>query len=197
MTRDLYNPNPATQQALGLVRNWFFETGAEHQMFGPDEPITKEVMHESGVDQFREAWAESGYKVPFSTSTTIDQRKGPLPVRLILGAGTYIKSHVIDLGLSTMGLGSDNPEGSIDAINGTIGSLDTISVDYADNGLLKISVHNTMGLASFSRIPGTDYVLMDDEPRSARRIWGGTITQEFYWFEKRRAPKNGFEVRRR
>lgn len=176
-------PNEATQQALGLVGNWFFETGEETQRFGPENALTEEVMYDPGMDLFREKWAEAGNQVPFSWEHTADERgSGSLPERLLRGVGVFLREHVLELGLSALGFGSQDPEGPIDPVGGTIGSLDRISVSAANNGQVQFQVYNVMGWSSGTRIPGTDQSIINDRNRSA---WGpgGTTYQYFTWYE--------------
>jgi len=175
--------NEATHQALGLVVDWFFETGPENQSFGPDNALTQEVMHDQGIDQFREEWAQNGYQLPFTWQHTADEREsGSLPERLINGASVFVREHVVELGLSILGFSSDTPEGSIDPVGGTIGSLDQITVSDAGNGQLLFKVDNTMGWQSGLRIYGTNESLVRNRDRNA---WGpgGTTYQTFYWYE--------------
>jgi hypothetical protein len=84
--------------------------------------------------------------------------------------------------LSILGLSSDTPEGSIDPVGGTIGSLDQITVSDAGNGQLLFQVDNTMGWESGLRVYGTNESLIRNRDRDA---WGpgGTTNQTFYWHE--------------
>jgi RHS repeat-associated protein len=181
---DIYeNQTEATHQAIELVVEWFFETGEGNRSFGPENPLTQEVMNDPGLDQFREEWAQSGYQVPFSWQHTADERdNGSLPERLFNGGVIFVREHVVELGLSVLGLSSDNPEGSIDAVGGIIGSLDTISVSEAGNGQVMFEVNNDMGWASATRFPGEDWSFRHNRDRSDPGL-GGTTHQTFYWFE--------------
>ena len=173
----IFNPNPATQQAVGLVGSWFTEVGPQVQSFGPEEPITQEVKEQGGVDSFHEAWANSGYEDEFSAKTTIDNRTTTSFVdEYVGGAEILIKAHFVDLPLSLMGVEGHS------AIPGTIGSLDEISATYTEDGKVRIEVHNTMGWASGTRIPGTSSSLIQNRDRSEFGP-GGTIEQYFYWYE--------------
>ena len=182
----IYNSQTeATHQALGLVGNWFFEVGGETQRFGPENALTQEVMHDPGMDQFQENWEESGYSVPFSWEHRADERSsGSRPERLLKGASVFLREHVFELGLSVLGFGSQNPEGPIDPVGGTIGSLDRITVSAAENGQVQFEVYNEMGWASGTRIPGTSQSIIQNRDRSA---WGpgGTTYQYFYWYEEK------------
>jgi hypothetical protein len=181
----ILNPSPATRQAVGLVASWFTELGPQTRTFGPDEPITKEVMQQGGVDSFHEAWANSGYEDNFSAKTTIDDRtSGSVVERVIEGTGILVKAHMIDLPLSLLGVEGHS------AIPGTIGSLDEISASYTDDGKIRIEVHNTMGWASGIRIPGTSSSVIQNRDRSEFGP-GGTIEQYFYWYEEVPKGKKG------
>jgi RHS repeat-associated protein len=179
----IFPPDDGTRQALSLVFNWFFETGKETQNLGPENALTQEVMHDPGMDQFREKWSESGYQVPFSYEHQADDRSNsPLLIRIAKGAAVFVREHVFELGLSVIGYSSKDPEGSIDAVGGTIGSLDTISVSAAENGQVRIEVFNEMGWASGTRIPGTNTSLIQNRERNEKGL-GGTTYQKFYWYE--------------
>jgi hypothetical protein len=171
------------------VINWFFEIGSKDQTFGPDNPLTEEVAHDSGMEQFKAKWAAAGYPEEYSANTTADNRneETPLPERIVRGTGVFLREHVVELGLSVYGAGSADTEGSIDAIGGTIGSLDRVSVTLLGNGFAKYTVYNEMGWESGSRIPGTDTSVFKNQDRSKCGP-GGTTTQSFIWYEK--APQN-------
>jgi len=179
----IYIPDDAVIQAWELVWDWLFETGEKTRYFGPEEPLTQEVMNDSGVDQFKKEWAKSGYEVPFFWEHNADEREeGSIYYRVAKGSWIYFREHFIELGLSTLGFGSKDPKGPIDPVGGTIGSLDQIYVEYTDNGVLIYLVHNTMGWKSASRIPGTNHSIIQDRDR---KKWGpgGTIEQYFFWYE--------------
>lgn len=107
--------------------------------------------------------------------------------RLVEGAKILIKSHFIDLPLSATGHGSKYPNGNIDAIDGTIGSLDTMTISRENEEQYRVEVHNTTGWASGTRIPGTDKSLIQNRDRSESGP-GGSLDQTFYWFIP--VPKN-------
>ena len=180
------NNTTATKQAFGLVVNWYFETGLQSQTFGPSEPITQEVRYDEGMDKFREQWAAAGNPLPYTDNITSDERnRGSLLERGLNGAWVLFREHVIELGGSILGFGSKDPEGHIDAVGGTIGSLDQVTVSDAGDGQVRFEVYNEMGWASATRVPGTNISLKRDRDRSE---WGpgGTITQNFYWYETRK-----------
>jgi RHS repeat-associated protein len=156
----ILNPSPATIQAVTLVGSWFTELGEQSTTYGPDEPITQEVMQQTGVDDFHDAWAAHGYADGYSTNTTIDNRStGSFASRVLKGMGVLIDAHFIELPLALSGAEGHS------AIPGTIGSLDTISATYTEDGRVKIEVHNTMGWASGTRIPGTKISIILDRHR--------------------------------
>jgi hypothetical protein len=146
-------------------------------------------MCDPGMDEFRENWEASGYQLPFSYKHTSDERvNGTLSQRLVGGASVFIREHVIELGLSVLGFSSNDPEGSIDVVGGTIGSLDTIYVTDSGNGQVQIIVENTMGWESGTRIPGTNNHLIPNRDRSEKKGLGGTTYQYFIWYEP--SPEN-------
>jgi RHS repeat-associated protein len=173
----------ASKQAFGLVVSWFFQTGKEKREFGPTEPITQEVMKQSGVDDFHEEWASEGYPDGFTTPTYIDQRDELPPIPGFINWGvTLVQSHGIDLPLAL--LGDDDHS----AIPGTIGSLDEITANYTEDGRVQITVHNTMGRASGLRI--FTWTPLENVDRSLA-LFGGTTKQEFYWYEDLPRGKKG------
>jgi hypothetical protein len=177
--------NGATIQALVLVCDWFFETGSENQSFSSENPLTQEVEHDAGMDQFKEKWSEAGYPEDYTSKHTADDRSSntPLPARLVNGTSVFLREHFVELGLSVLGFGSQDPKGTIDAVGGTLGSLDSISVTSEENGYVKFTVYNEMGWASGTRIPGTNSSLLQNRDRKERGP-GGTTSQTFYWYEK-------------
>ena len=164
-------------QTVSLGVDCFLETDDELQRFGPNKPLTQEMMRDPQIRQFRDNWAAEGYRLPFSAQTFIDEREeGSLISRAAKGLFKLATSK-IELGMSLIGLGS------FDAVDGVLGSFDKVSVSDAGNGLIRFEVINTTGFASGSRIPGTDWSLFPDRER---RQWGpgGTIEQRFYWWEQ-------------
>ena len=178
----------ASQQAFGLVINWFFEVGPTTKTFGPDTPITKEVRKQKGVQDFYDKWKESGYQDGFTADTTIDDRTLPLVPRLQQWGSILVQSHFIDLPLALMG--SNNHS----AIPGTIGSLDTMQTSYTEDGRVRIEVHNTMGWASGSRISTWSIIPNRDRSKFGP---GGTTEQFFYWYidPPTKKGKNHIEAR--
>ena len=180
-------PNPSdqsvrsTQQAMGIVSDWFYETGKDTQDFGPDEPLTQDVRYDPQVDSFKQKWAEKGFPLPFESSGGVDKKEGALIPRIASGAGAFLTENG-ELGLSLLGFGSPTPQGRIDAVGGVIGSFGRISVSDAGGGVSKFEAYNVSGLRSVTRIPGTSQSLLPDRPRSA---WGpgGTMQEHFFWFE--------------
>ncbi|MEM3434464.1 MAG: RHS repeat-associated core domain-containing protein [Candidatus Methanomethyliaceae archaeon] len=178
-----YDPAESVQQAWGLVYEWFSEQGPSVRYFGPESSLTQDIAYDPGIERFREAWAEAEYPLPWEWEHQADEREGGLlSIRMAKGGLVYAREN-LELGFATVGLGSENPEGSIDAVGGIIGSLDKISVKSAGGRLVKIEVINRMDWQSGTRIPGTNSSLIPWRlPRSA---WGpgGAIVQHFYWWE--------------
>ncbi len=141
-------------------------------------------MYDIGMAQFRKAWAEAGYPLPWSWEQTRDEReRGPAIIRLLKGMGAYGVENA-QLFLTAVGIESDTPEGPIDAVGGTIGSLDRIYV-FPDNGRVRIEVYNEMNGYSGLRIPGTN------ESFARWKIPGTNILVEEYLVEVRGWGKNG------
>jgi hypothetical protein len=94
----------------------------------------------------------------------------------------YRREHLRELPLAAVGLGSRTAEGRIDAVGGTIGSLDRITVSDAGNGVVRFEVHNRMDWASALRIPGMEGWLPVIQPGA----WGpgGALDMVFFWVEQ-------------
>ncbi len=101
---------------------------------------------------------------------------------LATNVGIFIKEHFMNNFLAQMGFGSNYAEGQVDSVGGIIGSLDRIDAVQYDENNVAIVVHNTMGWASGTRIPGEDISVFQDSYRSDFGP-GGTIWQVFYWIE--------------
>jgi hypothetical protein len=71
-----------------------------------------------------------------------------------------------------------------DPVGAILGAFDLIKVYQSElsTDMVGILAYNTMGWASATRIPGTDYSVIQNRPRSALGP-GGTIEQWFYWEE--------------
>jgi RHS repeat-associated protein len=177
-----YDPDQSVQQAWDLVREWFLETGKPERRFGPESSLTQDVMYDPGTVQFREEWAIAGYPLPWEWHHQRDAREGGLlPLRVIRASLAYAVENV-ELARATLGFGSKTPEGPIDPVGGVIGSLDTIRVTNAGNGLVRVEVINQMEWRSALRIYGTNYSFGRSVPRSTLGV-GGTTVQRFYWWE--------------
>jgi hypothetical protein len=174
-----YNKHESATEAAGLVVNWFFESGSDTYLFTESSSLTMDVMASPGMAEFRDAWAAEDYAVPYTWHHTIDNRGEGLTVE---SAAIFLKEHLFKNFLTQIGLGSKNAEGQIDSVGGILGSLDRIDAIQYDENNVAIVVHNTMGWASATRIPGTNNSLFQDTSRSDFGP-GGTIWQIFYWIE--------------
>ena len=179
-----YDPDESFRQAVGLVRDWYFEEGDVVQYFGPGEPLTQDVRYSVGMQQFHQEWKAAGHWVPWSwDKQSIDRREGtPLIQRLAWGAKTFARAQW-DLFQCAIGRGSPTPEGQIDPVVGILGSFNEIAVLPENTDMLRFIVHNVMGRRSFLRLKGTRFSPLQNEPRGESGGWGGTIEQYFYWFE--------------
>jgi hypothetical protein len=123
--------------------------------------------------------------LPFETPETIDSRTGGSTFESVLaGVGIYVEAHFIELPLSTFGLGSNTPGGPINPVDGTIGSLDDVSVMDAGNGMVKFEVYNSMDTASLTRIPGSNNTVLRALGRNETPFgFGGQYAQTFSWTE--------------
>lgn len=179
-----YSNDASTREAWRLVFRWFFEppNTPTKYYYGPGSALTMDIMNDPGMDRFRKAWADTGYQLPFTFNDAADIREGlPLHARIKSGVEVYVQENV-QLVQATIGQGSTTPQGPIDAVGGIIGSLDQISASYAGNGQVQIEVHNVMGLASLTRVPGTNFSVLQDRDRSKIGP-GGTIEMYFVWPE--------------
>jgi hypothetical protein len=174
-----YNARESAMQAAGLGINWLLEVGPETYIFTESSSLTMDIMASPGMNEFREVWAEEDFRVPFSWKHTTDNRDEGLSWRNI---GIFLRDHFGKNILTQVGLGSRTAEGQIDSVGGIIGSLDTITVDKYDDNHVIFAVHNEMGWASGTRLPGTRNSLFPNRPRSPWGL-GGTIQQVFIWIE--------------
>jgi hypothetical protein len=145
------------------------------------------------MKEFRKKWAEAGYPSSFEWEHHLDVREGgSYASRFIKSLPVYIGAQV-KLGLTGVGLGSKTPAGPIDAVDGTIGSLDVISLEQVDSGWVKIEVHNTMNWGSGLRIPGGDAsparIKIPGTSLTVGEVCAGIVggvyatKQTFYWWE--------------
>jgi hypothetical protein len=165
---------------LALPVIWLAELGDDIQSFGPDDPLTWEIRSDPAIDEFFEAWAGEDYADRFEWKHTIDDRseETPLLERLAGGAWHYLREN-IEMAVAPVypaTLGS-----RVDAVGGIMGSFDQISATEVAPGISKIEVHNDMGWASATRIPGTSRSLLKGTKRRAPGI-GGTVTFRFHWY---------------
>jgi RHS repeat-associated protein len=183
-----YSSYESYLQATELVSAWYNEEGDVHVRLGPGEPLTQDVKHSLGVQQFKELWREDGgYSVPWAwTGHSVDVRTGYwLPVRIAWGVARALRAHR-RLGMCSRPWASTRipVESQNDPVDSTLGSLDEISVHLDGTHRLVFEVFNKMGWASGSRIPGTDWSLRQDRPRGTSES-GGDFYMVFYWFESR------------
>ncbi|MBC7228455.1 MAG: RHS repeat-associated core domain-containing protein [Thermoflexales bacterium] len=193
-----YSPTESYQEAVGLVNEFRSNMGPFERDFGPTHSLTQDIMYSSGIKEFHRVWAEAGYPVPFEWEHHLDvrdPREGPYPVRFIKSLPVYIGAQV-KLGRAGMGLGSKIPEGPIDAVDGTIGSLDVIRVERVGPDWVKIEVENRMNWYSGLRVPGGNFSLWVIPVEVAPNtyvpfgiVWAGIVggshetKQTFYWWE--------------
>jgi RHS repeat-associated protein len=189
-----YNARESYRQAVELASDWFNNIEPRQRSFGPESSLTQDIMHDIGMVEFRQKWAEAGYPLPWSWAHTRDEReKGPAAIRFVKGMGAYTVENY-QLLLTAIGIESDTPAGPIDAVGGVIGSLDGISVYPAERGMVKIEVYNEMNWDSGLRVPGFKESLAwfripgtgmsVGEYLAKVRGWGKTpLEQTFYWWE--------------
>jgi RHS repeat-associated protein len=183
-----YDAYESFMQAVGLARDWFTERGQVVQRFGPNEPLTMDVRHSRGVQDFKREWAEEGeYRVPWTWDKhSIDVREGaPLAVRLVWAGKTFARSQW-NLFRCAIGRGSPTAEGQVDPVLGILGSFNLVSVYLSPEGgteMLTFEVYNVMGRRSFLRVKGTKYSPLVNVERGESGGWGGTTYQYFYWYE--------------
>jgi RHS repeat-associated protein len=189
-----YSRRASRNLAYMMVASWFFELGPEEQHFGSAHSLTQDVKHSSAVKQFRAQWEtdawlnNSGwYALPFTWyGHRVDSTSGNLIGRVVVSWSKFAYAQYT-LGMCVIGQGSQMAHEPIDVVMGILGSFDDISVYDIGSGLVKFVVHNSMGRASLSRIPGTGIKLLKDVPRSKwwqGFRWGGTIHQYFHWTEE-------------
>jgi RHS repeat-associated protein len=174
-----YDKHESAREAAGLVVNWFFELGPDVYIYDKSNSLTQDVMASQGMAEFREAWKLNNYEIPFNYNQTIDDRDHGVSPESIK---TFFNDHFVNNLLSQFGFGSDYAEGNVDPIEGTIGSLDRIDAVEYDKDNVAIVVHNAMGWASGTRIPGTNFSILNNTLRSDPGP-GGTTWHVFYWVE--------------
>ncbi|MCS7352507.1 MAG: hypothetical protein RMM10_13590, partial [Anaerolineae bacterium] len=132
-----YTLRESVLQAWSLVLEWFWEVGPAVRTFGPEHPLTQDIMHDPGLTAFRQAWAQAGYPVPWEWHHSANiQTGGWVPLRIAQGGLVYAREHLVELplatGLGILGLGPNDPQSPVDPVGGIIGSLDTIRVKAAE-----------------------------------------------------------------
>ena len=183
-----YDPGESVRQAWGLVWDWFWEAGPEVRYFGPESSLTQDITYDRGMIEFRKEWAAAGYQLPFTYRDTADEREeGPFPIRFVKGSLVYVREHLFELPVATVGLGSTTPEGQIDPVGGTVGSLDRIRVYDAGNGTVMFEVYNRMDWRSALRIPGLEGII--PSYRRDQVPLGGALEMYFIWYEPMPQPE--------
>lgn len=190
---DSYDPGESYREAVGLGIDWFLNKEPRVREFGPESSLTLDIMHDPGMDAFHKAWAAAGYPLPFEWEHTRDERaEGTDFVRFVKATPLYFREHVVKIALVSVGIRSQTPEGQLDAVGGTIGSLDKISVYDAGNGMVTIKVYNRMNWESLFRQPGSSKSYADlkvpgtGQPlKHYLELIGGTtpLDQYFRWQE--------------
>jgi len=151
-------------------------------------------MHDPGMAAFHKVWADAGYQLPFKWEHTRDERQeGSSLVRFVKAIPVYFREHVIKMTLVSLGKRDQTPEGQLDAVGGTIGSLDEIRAYDAGNGRVTIEVYNRMNWKSLLRVPGSGQSIVALEVPGTgqtldyflRQYVGGytDLTQYFRWQE--------------
>ncbi len=176
---------PLTRQALRLFNVLIVVS----LLLGAVAPVAGAAQDQ----EFYQVWAEAGYPLPFTWRHHVDMREGgSYPVRFVRSLPGYIGAQV-KLVFTGAGFGSKTPEGPIDAVDGTIGSLDTIRLESAGSGWIKIEVENRMNWESGLRIPGGDKSLnplqVPGVDMTIGDVWAAMVggargtEQTFYWWE--------------
>jgi len=183
-----YSRSASLGQAESILVAWFLQLGPQKQYFGPEYSLTQDVSRSDAVKYFRQQWSADAeglgrYRLPYSQpARSIDERDGTLRSQLAAW-GTYARKNAA-LGLCVLGLGSRVAEGGIDPIVAVFGSFSDITVwPVGVSDRVVFVVHNVMGKASLTRLPGTTSHRWENEARS-ETSWGGTIHQYFYWYER-------------
>lgn len=176
----------ARTESQFVIYCWFTEQCGSRLYFGPWTAITQEVKIDPQIEQVRMEWAEAGHRLPFVTSTSIDNRdpQSPLGVRLAQGGALLGKEHgglALDWLLAPFGYGNNAAEGERDP-TGYLGSFDRVSIRDAGNGRVLFEVLNVTGFESGSRIPGTTGFIIRNRGQGEPGP-GGTFEQIYYWWE--------------
>jgi hypothetical protein len=135
---------------------FLYNTGPFERTFDATSSLTLDIMYGPGMAEAREKLAEAGYPSYFEWEHHLDEREeGSDVVRFFQALPPYFREQVWKPGLTALGMGSQDPEGPIDAVGGTIGSLDTIRFKRVGGGWYRIEVYNEMNWTSGIRQPGS------------------------------------------
>jgi hypothetical protein len=154
-----YDPDKSYRQAVGLGIDWFLNKEPRVREFDSGS-LWLDIKHDPGMDEFRKAWAEAGYPLPpegWSWRHERDERAEGADFefdKFVRAIPPYFREHVVKMALVSVGIRSQTREGQLDAVGGTIGSLDEIRVYDAGNGMVTIKVYNKMNWVSLIRTPG-------------------------------------------
>jgi RHS repeat-associated protein len=188
----VYDPAESYAQASNLLDEFRSDAGPFERSFGPEDSLTQDIIHSSGIQEFYAEWAQAGYLLPWEWRHQIDVRGDECNlVNVIKSLPVYLSAQVYFL-VTSVGLGSQAVEGPIDAVDGIIGSLDVIRVSRVSADWVLIEVQNEMNWYSGLRVPGCDSslatirisIIDSDVGAVVADVAGGQYPtiQTFYWW---------------
>jgi len=135
-----YDSEESIHQAYGLIPAWLSNNCPNPWVVGLDSSLTQDVMYDRGMQAFYKAWAAAGYTLPFSYQDTADVRhEGSFLVRFVPGMLVLAREHLWEPLVTASGFGSKTAQGPVDAVGGTVGSLDVIyATDAGDKVLITV-----------------------------------------------------------
>jgi len=203
-----YDPYVSYLQGLRIGLEWLFEAGPEVRYFGPEDPLTIDLMYDIGLQWARQDYAAHGFPATHHYHFQIDDTGGK--------GGTFAALVRENLELLWCTANAYHlefyypmPEGNIDMIGAALGSYDVYFADLRNNWV-EIRVENESTWASFTRyqdpFTGEEKYLVPYREREYRVWWmndywtgaseihaqhkpgfGGEIEQVFIWTEPKYA----------
>jgi RHS repeat-associated protein len=186
---DNYSTFESWMQGIGIGIEWLFEAGPDTRVFGPQDSLTADLMHDIGVRWAWNAYASAGYPNNFYYEYRIDLTGNALLTSVLARwfpeeeAQSYAallwenaELAVCSWAPFRFGILSSSPEGAIDTIGAALGSYDVYFHEFSPDAVL-VMVENASSWQSIARYGDPDdpkYWHRDTE----RQEWG--LYSEFY-----------------
>jgi hypothetical protein len=148
----------APEPSLELTSDWYFETGDQQRVFGPESEITQTLMADEGVAQARQAFLDGGRQnMTIADRTAFNRQFG------LRDAIREFGDVVTDGDWATSFLGGYRVE----------------VFDQGDS-VAEFRVHNTTGWQSATRVWGFSFKENEERPEYGP---GGSLEQVYIWQE--------------